>query len=605
MTYPKLIRQSKGSQKIPNPQDFGLDKVVDKIFSRSVGEYRDFVEDGFYLATYDDNYDERDDGSRVLDYAKNLICHSETDTEKIAQRQKLLQEFMNNPELTNLVLQSRIDRKSDSANYTFRNRTERGKDFLEYIRGISNVIGETKNPELTSLKRYVNALLEKSKRIHELQTILSDIASPVKLKVNWEFTARDSSYGETYFRYANKSFSGVFASGETQDMEDRGYNDQSDLGIQYKFIGKTAIAQIKSKAKKNVAFNETPTSIDIIVDEETGKITTAAAYKKLKVWKSILHLKTVTEDVNVPIEFNEEDHINANHFRRAIEDLKERKYEDPLLTFDKEVSEFANAVIELRYLALAADYFNKSKDKGLEISMPKISPINSQKTQFTNLIDPVLLERMPRGNIVSNNVYADNKINLFVITGPNNNGKTTYMDSIGIAQATGQAGLMIHAKDSEISPKDNIFSHYIRPGDITVAESRHAHELSRVKEIVNRATPYSMILIDEIGTGTSPDDGKQFVEDVLLTVGDIGATGYISTHFHNMSAIADKILYAKNVHCVARENGKSIVYTYKIADGPSNKSNGIYLARQMGADRQGLRDILKGREKTEKIRFRK
>jgi DNA mismatch repair protein MutS len=221
-----------------------------------------------------------------------------------------------------------------------------------------------------------------------------------------------------------------------------------------------------------------------------------------------------------------------------------------------------------------------------------------------NLIEPNLLRKTSLGDIVANDVNAETSENLYVITGPNNNGKTTYINALGIAQAMGQAGLMVLAQKATISPRDNIFTHYIRPGDLIAGESRYAHELSRIKEIIKRATGNSLILMDEPCSGTSPEDAKQEADAVVRTIGRLGGTAYIATHFHNLIDTATELPHGRNLHCVTNVNGDDLVYTYRIKEGSSNQSNGMYLARKMGADIKGLQNILKERTKKEGLKLR-
>ena len=178
------------------------------------------------------------------------------------------------------------------------------------------------------------------------------------------------------------------------------------------------------------------------------------------------------------------------------------------------------------------------------------------------------------------------------------------MNAVGIAQAMSQAGMPVFAQDAEMSPKDNIHTHYIRPGDLVAGESRYAHELSRIINIFEQATRHSLVLFDESCTGTSSKDGSHEAGVIFRVLGKLGATGYAATHFHDQIDIAEELPFAKNLCCVTNGKGDDLEYTYKIVGGSSRQSNGMHLARTMGADEAGLTRILTERVQSENLQVR-
>ena len=590
MAFPKIIPQSKELQRIPNPDDFALDSVVNTIFSGTIDRFRDFVEEG-----------------RVLDYARNIVFHPETDSAKIESRQEMLTAFMNSPELIKLIQDTTIEGTPHYRGnwiWRFDYRLKRAEDLVDYVTGLAKKLPETENPQLESFRKYIIELANEGERLQSLRAALTDIEKAGTLDLKIEFCCR--WYG---YELGRASIEGTLSSGKKRSISDDTsiYMSPSKFEIPYETLLLEAVQQVKAKGGRNLLARQTPVELEIHVDQETGTVTGKATYHKLDFFGTIFSFKKKTKAVETDLEFNPEK-ITAGKFTYAMRYLKSKEYFDFLEDFDTDIGEFAKAVVELRYLAAVADYFNGLKEQGVQITMPKIAPTDSKTTEATNLIEPNLIGKVELGDIVANDVQANGDDNLYVITGPNNNGKTTYMNALGIAQAMSQAGMMVLAQDARMSPKDNIFTHYIRPGDLVVGESRYAHELSRIMGIMKRATGDSLVLMDEPCSGTSPEDGKQEAEGVFKTVGKLGATGYVTTHFHNLIDTANGLPFAGNLHCVVRNenhNGNGdLVYTFKIADGSSNQSNGIYLARKMGADEEGLAGILTERAQKENLKLR-
>jgi len=610
MAFPTLVKQSEGLKKIPNPKDFALEDVVTGMFNSSIEGFRDFVEEGYYPNKYDDEYDKRDDGSRVLDYARKITEHPETDTATIKSRQEILQTFMAHPNLTNLVLNKTI-RKSLRYGHEwldeFDIRIERGREFLSYVTELAQNLPESKNPELEGFRTYVNTLVTEGGRIRDLSSILEDIKKNGKLTVKTKFLGKKRVYNKNKIDYEMNTaeVEGTLASGiqkTTSDRED--WLRPSELDIPYQKLFSTIVQQVKEKGGRNLVLWETPAEVKIEVDQERETVTGKATYYKLNLLGTLFSFRKKIKPVETDLEFKAEDDVYSASFSKAMRSLKSLVYSDSLAEYDTDIREFGNAVVELRYLAIAADYFNQLREQGVQTTMPTIVEAGDRKMSVRNLVEPNLVRKINLGDIVANDISAEVSKNLYIITGPNNNGKTTYMNALGIAQAMGQAGMMILGKEATISPRDNIFTHYIRPGDLVAGESRYAHELSRIKGITKRATGNSLILLDEPCSGTSPKDARQEADAVVRTAGDLGATTYVTTHFHNLINTAKELPYGRNLHCVAKGDGKDLVYTYKITEGGSIQSNGEYLARKMGADRVGLRKVLTERVEKEGLQLR-
>jgi len=600
MAFPKLIKKSKNLAKIPYPEDFGLDSIVEHIFlDNSSTNFDDYVQQ-IYRGICD----------RIVNYARNIILYPETDTDTIKSRQQVLQYFMDNHDLVDLVFNKSIpiflstDVYEDSEKM-FDNRINRAEVYLEYLAELSEKLPDSKNNEITNFKIYIGELLTKGERVESLRKALLDIQNPAKLELSAKAKAKTQPFIGTQSYDLRGSAKAKLSSGKIQKSNICSFAREGsyDLGMPLNSILVAIFDQVKSNTGRNLLSLETPFKLEIFVDQETGKINGTASYEKLRIFKSLFSLSKKTKEIVTELDL-ESKNINADHFEYAIKHLKTQEYTEFLKSYFEEFGEFAEAVTELRYLSTAAKYFNNLKNKGVAVAMPKIEEQESKRTYAKGLLDPNLARKIGFEKTVRNDVDSDASKNIFIITGPNNNGKSTYLNSLGSLQSMAQAGLMVYAKNSEVSPKDNIFTHYIKPGDLSRSESRYAHDLLRTKEIMQKATGNSLILMNESCSGTSPHDGKIQLENIVLTIGKLGATAFVETHFHNLINTADRLPYADNLECFSREENGNLIYTYRIISGFSTSSNGLYLAKEMGVDREGMQEILKKRAEKEGLKLR-
>jgi DNA mismatch repair protein MutS len=189
---------------------------------------------------------------------------------------------------------------------------------------------------------------------------------------------------------------------------------------------------------------------------------------------------------------------------------------------------------------------------------------------------------------------------MFVITGPNNGGKTTYVRTVGLVQLMSQKGLFVTAESAEVSFVDGMYTHFVTPDDITKGEGRYRNELIRVKEIFEEATPYSLVILDEPCGGTSYEEGCRQSLVVLDGIHKLGPATYYTTHMHPVAEAVDSGRYpaARNLSVECRYDGKKIKYTYKVKAGASDRSYGEEIARDIGLMPEKIEELVaKGAEK--------
>ena len=192
---------------------------------------------------------------------------------------------------------------------------------------------------------------------------------------------------------------------------------------------------------------------------------------------------------------------------------------------------------------------------------------------------------------------------VLIITGPNMAGKSTYMRQVAILVIMAQTGSFIPAKSASISPVDSIFTRVGATDDISTGQSTFMVEMQEVSYILRNATKNSLILLDEIGRGTSTYDGMSIARAVVeYLVKKVHGFTLFATHYHELAELAAESEKIKNYTVTVKERGKDITFLRRIVPGCADKSYGIHVARLAGLPESLLSradEILKGLE-TEK-----
>ena len=187
---------------------------------------------------------------------------------------------------------------------------------------------------------------------------------------------------------------------------------------------------------------------------------------------------------------------------------------------------------------------------------------------------------------VPNDTLLDNdKERMLVITGPNMAGKSTYMRQVALITLMAQIGSYVPAKEAVIGVCDRIFTRVGASDDLASGQSTFMVEMSELANIINNATKNSLIILDEIGRGTSTFDGLSIAWAVVEYISDkekLGAKTLFATHYHELTELEDKIEGVINYRITVEEKGKDIIFLRKIERGGANGSYGIHVARLAG-----------------------
>ncbi len=199
---------------------------------------------------------------------------------------------------------------------------------------------------------------------------------------------------------------------------------------------------------------------------------------------------------------------------------------------------------------------------------------------------PVIEKILPSGSFVQNDTYLDkNENRLSIITGPNMAGKSTYMRQVALIALMAQVGSFVPASYARIGVVDKIFTRVGASDDLSMGQSTFMVEMMEVAQILKEATSNSLVILDEIGRGTSTYDGLSIAWAVAEYISDkekCGAKTLFATHYHELTDLENKLEGVKNYSIAVKEKGEDIIFLRKIVKGGTDESYGVHVAKLAG-----------------------
>lgn len=242
-----------------------------------------------------------------------------------------------------------------------------------------------------------------------------------------------------------------------------------------------------------------------------------------------------------------------------------------------EIQETARAIGELDVLySLAMAAF-----KGSYVC-PRLN--DRQEIQIKDGRHPVVEKLLERELFVPNDVHLNNTDErLIILTGPNMAGKSTYMRQVALLTLMAQMGSFIPAREADICPVDRIFTRVGASDDLATGQSTFMVEMNEVANILKYATSRSLIILDEVGRGTSTYDGMSIARAVVEFINEkIKAKTLFATHYHELIELEDQEAGIKNYSVAVKEKGREVLFLRRIVPGGTDRSYGIHVAKLAG-----------------------
>ncbi|HLY24055.1 MAG TPA: DNA mismatch repair protein MutS [bacterium] len=215
---------------------------------------------------------------------------------------------------------------------------------------------------------------------------------------------------------------------------------------------------------------------------------------------------------------------------------------------------------------------------------------------------PVVEEALGRERFVANDVaLGTSGRDVLIVTGPNFGGKSTYIRQTALLVILAQLGSFVPAREAEIGLVDRIFTRVGAADDLAAGRSTFLSEMIEVARLLTQASARSLVILDEVGRGTSTYDGMSLAWAVVEDLHDrVGARTLFATHYHELTELASQLDRVANVQVLVREEGHDVVFLHRVADGAAASSYGIHVARLAGVPDSVIRrarEVLGGLER--------
>jgi DNA mismatch repair protein MutS len=241
--------------------------------------------------------------------------------------------------------------------------------------------------------------------------------------------------------------------------------------------------------------------------------------------------------------------------------------------------------------ALAAlDVLATLAERALALRLVRPRLVDESRIEIRGGRHPVVEQHLD-GPFVPNDLSLHDGRRMLIVTGPNMGGKSTYMRQAALIVLLAGIGSYVPAESAEIGPVDRIFTRIGAADDLAGGRSTFMVEMTEAANILNNATRDSLVLMDEIGRGTSTYDGLSLAWACARHIGrEVGAFTLFATHYFELTALADELPACANVHLDATEHGDALVFLHAVKEGPANQSFGLQVARLAGVPRTVIQD---------------
>jgi len=236
----------------------------------------------------------------------------------------------------------------------------------------------------------------------------------------------------------------------------------------------------------------------------------------------------------------------------------------------------ARAVARMDVLCCLADVAEEKDWRKPDVVQEPVTTIREGR-------HPVVRELQDQRFIPNHTDLATDEDRLVIITGPNMAGKSTYIRQIGLISVLAQMGSFVPARRAKLGIVDRIFTRVGASDELTRGASTFMVEMTETANILNNATERSLVILDEVGRGTSTSDGISIARAVCEHIHDrIGARTLFATHYHELTVLEDELPGVRNYHFDIKEENGNIVFNRNLVEGASDRSYGIHVAERAG-----------------------
>ena len=504
---------------------------------------------------------------------------------KTSMGTRLLKRFINNP----LLNVDKIRKRQENVQYFMDNiliredLREKFENIYDLERLLGKIIfGSENGKDLTALKNTIKSAVEIMKILEN-----TDFFQNIDVNVLFECykTIDDSIDEDAPFSVRE---GGIIKSGYNQELDEirNIMNSGKDflLDIEQREREATGIKNMKIKFNKVFGYfiEITKANLNMVPEHYIRKQTLSNSERyitpELKKYEdTIINSKAKIEDL--------EYHL----FKEISEKIKEHRQ---ILSTLAERLAYIDVMVSFAVSAIENDY-----------SKPEMN--EEYSFEIVNGRHPVVEKLIGRTDYVSNDTIFTEKESFVVLTGPNMSGKSTYMKQIALISIMAQIGSFVPAKKANLSIIDKYLTRIGASDDILTGQSTFMVEMSEVSNILNNATEKSLIILDEVGRGTSTTDGVSIATAISMYIHDkIGAKTVFATHYHELTDLENKFAHIINYRIEVDEKNGKVMFLRNTVKGGADKSYGIEVAKLAGLPKEILiesKKILKRLEQKKEL----
>ena len=504
---------------------------------------------------------------------------------KTSMGTRLLKRFINNP----LLNVDKIRKRQEDVQYFIDNiliredLREKLEDIYDLERLLGKIIfGSENGKDLTSLKKTIKSAVEIMKILEN-----TDFFRNIDANILFEcYKIIDDSINEDAPFSVREG--GIIKSGYNAELDEirNIMNSGKDflLDIEQREREATGIRNMKIKFNKVFGYfiEITKANLDMVPEHYIRKQTLSNSERyitpELKKYEdTIINSKAKIEDL--------EYHL----FKEISGKLKEHR---KILSELAESLAYIDVMVSFAVSAIENDY-----------AKPEMNEEYSFEIEGGR--HPVVEKLIGRTDYVSNDTVFTEKESFVVLTGPNMSGKSTYMKQIALISIMAQIGSFVPAKKANLSVIDKYLTRIGASDDILTGQSTFMVEMSEVSNILNNATEKSLIILDEVGRGTSTTDGVSIATAISMYIHDkIGAKTVFATHYHELTDLENKFAHIVNYRIEVDEKQGKVMFLRNIVKGGADKSYGIEVAKLAGLPKEILiesKKILKRLEQKKEL----
>lgn len=494
--------------------------------------------------------------------------------------ERLLRQWLLAPLLERAEIERRLDVVEFFVSYSVERHTLR--QLLERIYDVERLAGRLGAGRVTP--RDLLSLQQSLERLPELRTLLTQWLSPPRVGEGQRFPAKLQEFSRELHSLALD---------ELRELLSQAIRDDAPLELKEGNIIKEGFSQEldELKAQQRI-YKRKILELEARERERTNIQTLKVGFNT--VFGYYIEVSKAAAK-RVPLEYHRKQTL-ANAERFITPELKE--YEEKILSAEErskrleyelfctvrdqaahkifEIQQFSRIVAELDLLASFAEVAHLSR-----YTRPRFT--DKHEIFITEGRHPIVEKLLSGGEFVPNDLVFREGEHLIVLTGPNMSGKSVYLRQIALICLLAQIGSFVPAKEAVLPIVDRIFARVGASDMLAAGYSTFMVEMLETANILNNATERSLIILDEMGRGTSTFDGVSIawaVAEHLAT--KVRAKTLFATHYHELTKLAERVPGVKNCHVKVKEYGNQVIFLHKVADGATEGSYGVHVARMAG-----------------------